>query len=93
MKLEKVFKKLGLVIKKEEIEDVISCKPLAIENLLKKIYFKVNKIKGDANESYGDPNSTSAKDQFYRSQIVERDNQIEELRVKLEVILYFKIFF
>jgi hypothetical protein len=73
------------LIKKEEIDDVISCKPMAIENLLKKIYFKFNNIKKDGSDGFGDPNSTSAKDQFYRSQIVDRDNQIEELRVKLEV--------
>ncbi len=85
--IEKVFKKLGLTIKKEEIDDVIACKPLAIENLLKKIYLKVNKIRGDTADGFGSPTGNSAKDQFYRSQIVERDNQIEELRIKLEVII------
>jgi len=58
---------------------------LAIENLLKKVYLKFNKIRGDAAESFTNPGGNSAKDQFYRSQIVERDNQIEELRIKLEV--------
>ena len=38
---EKVFQKLGVNIKKEEVDDLISCKPLAIENLLKKLFFKV----------------------------------------------------
>lgn len=89
--IEKVFKKLGLTIKKEEIDDVIACKPLAIENLLKKIYIKVNKLKGETVDSFGSPTGNSAKDQFYRSQIVERDNQIEELRIKLEV--FFTNFF
>jgi len=46
---------------------------------------KVNKIKGESNDIYGNTNSNSAKDQFYRSQIADRDNQIEELRIKLEV--------
>lgn len=76
-----------MTIKKEEIDDVIACKPLAIENLLKKIYLKVNGIKDDNTEIYGSPSGNSAKDQFYRSQIADRDNQIEELRIKLEVIL------
>jgi len=75
-----------LSIKKEEIDDIISCKPLAIENFLKKIYMRVNKIRSDSSDSFGSPSSNSAKDQFYRSQIVDRDNQIEELRIKLEVI-------
>lgn len=75
-----------MTIKKEELDDVIACKPLAIENLLKKIYLKVNKIRGDTADGFGNPSGNSAKDQFYRSQIVERDNQIEELRIKLEVI-------
>jgi len=74
-----------LSIKKEEIDDVIACKPLAIENLLKTIYMKVNKIRGDTADGFGGSSGNSAKDQFYRSQIVERDNQIEELRIKLEV--------
>jgi len=47
---------------------------------------RVNKIRSDSSDSFGSPSSNSAKDQFYRSQIVDRDNQIEELRIKLEVI-------
>lgn len=35
-------------------------------------------------DDFDNPN-VSSKDQFYRTQIVERDHQIEELRMKLEV--------
>lgn len=38
---QKVFKKLNFNCKKNEIDDVINCKPMAIQHFLKKIYFLV----------------------------------------------------
>jgi hypothetical protein len=38
-----VFKKLGFQISKQDIQDIISCKPLSIENLLKRVYKLVQK--------------------------------------------------
>ena len=73
---------------------------MAIQFMLKKIYFavnkfpfkiKLNKIKGDTSDEFG--NKITQKDQFYRGQIVERDNQIEELRMRLEVFLFFLLKF
>jgi hypothetical protein len=37
----KVFKKLGFQLNKKEIESIISCQPLVIEGVLKKVYEKV----------------------------------------------------
>ena len=45
---------------------------------------KVNNIKSDTNDNFGN-GEVNEKEQFYRGQIVERDNQIEELRIRLEV--------
>ena len=45
--LDKVFKKLGFQITKQEIQDIISCKPMVIENLLKKVYRHLQKYSGD----------------------------------------------
>ncbi len=76
---------MGLIIKNKEIDDVINYKHFAIENLLKKIYQKINKIKTDSSTNNYDINSNSSKDQFYRAQILDRDNHIEELKIKLKV--------
>jgi len=45
---------------------------------------KINNIKSDTNDNNGN-GEVNEKEQFYRGQIVERDNQIEELRIRLEV--------
>lgn len=42
--LEKALKKLQINISKEEIDGIITCQPYAIENFLKKVYFKVKEI-------------------------------------------------
>jgi len=42
LNLEKVLKKLNLQLNKKEIEGVISCQQGAIENILKKVYEKIN---------------------------------------------------
>ena len=40
--LEKVLKKLGVNLNKKEIEGIISCQQGVIENVLKRVYEKVN---------------------------------------------------
>lgn len=47
----KVLKKIGVRLSKQEINDVITCKPLAIEHLLQRIYDAIqNQINGNNNE-------------------------------------------
>ena len=47
----KVLKKIGVKMSKQEINDVITCKPLAIEHLLQRIYDAIqNQINGNNNE-------------------------------------------
>lgn len=47
----KVLKKIGVRMSKQEINDVITCKPLAIEHLLQRIYDAIqNQINGNNNE-------------------------------------------
>lgn len=47
----KVLKKIGVKMTKQEINDIITCKPLAIEHLLQRIYDAIqNQINGNNNE-------------------------------------------
>ena len=47
----KVLKKIGVRLSKQEINDIITCKPLAIEHLLQRIYDAIqNQINGNNNE-------------------------------------------
>lgn len=48
------MKKLGFQISKQEILDVISCKPFAVENLLKKVYKAIQKYTGDKSNLSGE---------------------------------------
>ena len=52
----KVFKKMGFTISKGDIEKILAYKPLAIENLLKKVYKKLTKL-SQTNESNSINNS------------------------------------
>ena len=45
--LDKVFKKLGFQISKQDIQDIIACKAMIIENLLKKVYKFLQKYNGE----------------------------------------------
>ena len=47
----KVLKKIGVKMTKQEINDIITCKPLAIEHLLQRIYDAIqNQINSNNNE-------------------------------------------
>jgi hypothetical protein len=47
---------MGFQITKDEINDVLNCKPLAIENLLKKVYRRIQKYNPDISQDREDNN-------------------------------------
>ena len=79
----KVLKKLGLRLSKNEIEDVVNCKPNAIELLLKKVYTVIQKIFGNENiiEQVEKNNNNNIK-----KKIKDKDHVIKELNDAISVL-------
>jgi hypothetical protein len=96
---KKVFKKLGYVITRELIEDVVNCKPGAIEIVLNALQLKMASYREKrisenssvevrsgrvSNEKDGYPSGQKGK---IAEQIVnEKDNQIRELQETIEIL-------
>ena len=54
---DKVLKKINFKINNNEINNVINCKPLAIEHLLQKLYFLLqNKFRNNSNNNFNNSN-------------------------------------
>ena len=68
----RVLKKLGVKLTKQEINDIILCKSLAIEHLLEKIYTGIEKFTG---KSLG----------FKKDDEFSKENDIDELKNELNV--------
>ncbi len=71
----KVLKKLGLRLSKNEIEDVVNCKPNAIELLLKKVYTVIQKIFGNEN----------IREQVEKNNNNNFNNVVENIKKKLKI--------
>ena len=84
----KVLKKLGLRLSKNEIEDVVNCKPNAIELLLKKVHNVIEKSFGnnvirqqvERNQFSNDPIGNLKK------KLDEKNNVIKELNDAISVL-------
>jgi len=86
----KVLKKLGLRLSKNEIEDVVNCKPNAIELLLKKVYTVIQKIFGNENireqvEKNNNNNFNNVVENI-KKKIKDKDNVIKELNDAISVL-------
>ena len=86
----KVLKKLGLRLHKNEIEDVINCKPNAIELLLKKVYYVIQKHFGNDNireqvekNSHFNLNNPVGN---MKKKIQDKENVIKELSDTISVL-------
>ncbi len=81
----KVLKKINFKINDNEINNVIKCKPLAIEHLLQKLYFLLqNKFRNDDNQNF--INSNNINDNNYnlnvedlRHILNEKEKAVKEL--------------
>jgi hypothetical protein len=87
----KVLKKLGLRLSKNEIEDVVNCKPNAIELLLKKVYTVIQKIFGNENireqvEKKNNNNNFNNVVENIKKKIKDKDNVIKELNDAISVL-------
>ena len=80
----KVLKRLGIKLTKSEINDIISCQHLAIENLLQRVYNvlqnKVNMSKTKSNINQKNNND------MLRKTLEEKENVIKQLRDIIEVL-------
>ena len=87
----KVLKKLGLKISKEEINNVMNSKPNAIENLLKKVYRVINNLPQESQENqninYENNNDNNVfranKKNFIQSNNNFNNEEAQELQEKI----------
>jgi hypothetical protein len=86
---EKVLKKINLKINNNEINDVINCKPLAIENLLQKLYFVLsNKFNSEnQNNFYNNlyDNNGNINVENLRNILNEKENAVKELNDVIKI--------
>jgi len=77
----KVLKKLGLKIPKEEINDVINSKPNAIEILLKKVYRAIQNLQnGNQNNINVNKNSQKVNFRSKKKNDYENNEEIQQLQ-------------
>ena len=88
---QKVLRKIGCKLTKQEIEDIISFQPMAIENVLKKVYFalqeKCNVNMGNNmqnNSNFGQSNNNI--EFVLRKKLAEKENIIKQLKDIVEVL-------
>ena len=86
----KVLKKLGLRLTKNEINDVIFCKPNAIEELLKKVYNVIQNIFGKNNIRAQVEKGHLSLDKDYnnllKKKYEEKENTIKELNSTISIL-------
>ena len=86
----KVLKKLGLRLTKNEINDVIFCKPNAIEELLKKVYNVIQNIFGKNNiraqVEKGNMNLDKQDNNALKKRLEEKENIIKELNSNISLL-------
>ena len=80
----KVLKRLGIKLTKSEINDIITCQHLAIENLLRRVY-DVLQNKVNMNKTKSNINQKNNNDML-RKTLEEKENVIKQLRDIIEVL-------
>jgi hypothetical protein len=96
---EKVLKKIDLKLTKQEISDIITCKPFAIEKLLQRVYAAIesktgiNIRNGEGPKNYNfnkDNNSTNNnlrnQIEYYKNVLNEKEMSLQELKGIVEVL-------
>ena len=86
----KVLKKIGVKMTKQEINDIITCKPLAIEHLLQRIYDAIqNQINSNNNEE-GNNNKlvrpSNGNAERLKKILEEKENNINQLHEIIDVL-------
>ena len=86
----KVLKKIGIRLTKQEINDVIFCKPNAIEELLKKVYNVIQNIFGKNNIRAQVEKGNLSLDKDYnnllKKKYEEKENTIKELNSTISIL-------
>ena len=86
----KVLKKIGVKMTKQEINDIITCKPLAIEHLLQRIYDAIqNQINANNNEEGNNNNMvrpSNGNAERLKKILEEKENNINQLHEIIDVL-------
>ena len=86
----KVLKKIGVKMTKQEINDIITCKPLAIEHLLQRIYEAIqNQINSNNNEEGNNNNMvrpSNGNAERLKKILEEKENNINQLHEIIDVL-------
>ena len=86
----KVLKKIGLRLTKKEINDVVNCKPQAIEEVLKKVYNVIQNIFGKENirsqVQKGNMNLENDDNSILKKTLEEKENTIKELTDTISIL-------
>ena len=95
---EKVLRKIGLRLTKDEISDIITCKPFAIEKLLQRVYAAIESKTGINIKSGEGPKNYYQKDnnvinnnirnqiEYLKNILNEKDKSLQELKGIVEVL-------
>jgi len=95
---EKVLRKIGLRLTKNEISDIITCKPFAIEKLLQRVYAAIESKTGINIKNGEGPKNYYQKDnniinnnirnqiEYYKKILNEKDKSLQELNGIVEVL-------
>ena len=78
----KVLKKLGIKLTKNEIDDIVNCKHLAIEHLLQRVYNILQKNVGILHKA----GSTFGGEAALKKTLEEKENVIKQLQGIVEVL-------
>ena len=83
----KVLKRIGIKLTKNEINDIIKCEHLAIEHLLQRVY---NALQGRINMNKGNKNNSNFEiqknNEMLRKTLQEKENVIKQLHDIIEVL-------
>ena len=86
----KVLKKIGLRLTKKEINDVVNCKPQAIEEVLKKVYNVIQNIFGKENirtqVQKGNMSLEKDDNSILKKTLEEKENTIKELTDTISIL-------
>ena len=86
----KVLKKIGVKMTKQEINDIITCKPLAIEHLLQRIYDAIQKQINSNNNEEGNNNNmvrpSNGNAERLKKILEEKENNINQLHEIIDVL-------
>ena len=86
----KVLNKIGVKMTKQEINDIITCKPLAIEHLLQRIYDAIqNQINSNNNEEGNNNNMvrpSNGNAERLKKILEEKENNINQLHEIIDVL-------